>query len=426
MIGATGLQMMRLAGEIGDGALLNYLVSPAYNEGALAALTEGAARAGRTLDDIDRPQLVVCSMDEDREAALDAARLLVTQYLGQQPHIMKASGVPRVAARRDRQGAHLAGDARRRRHRVEAGARRRRAADHGVGHARRVPGQGGRVRGDGVHVSGAVPARGRRRGDDRRVRGMDAVSVGPTMLSNTDPALRRAWHVVAQSAEIGVGPRRGAVARRAVGARAPARRRRHPPGRVRRPVPAPPRPALGGSRRRRRAAVRVPRVVLRRRRHVHRHPRHRRVRPHPAPGPRHDAGGADRTGGPRVPRPRAAGHRAARPHRGAGRLVRARRAAHDPGTRRRRAHDRQLPRPGALPVRARGHHRHRRRAGGARRDHRARRVRDVGDEPPAVPQPRGPRRAATDPSAAADPGAAVRVPRTVRGDPAHAVRRRRA
>ena len=27
-------------------------------------------------------------------AALDAARLLVTQYLGQQPHIMKASGVP--------------------------------------------------------------------------------------------------------------------------------------------------------------------------------------------------------------------------------------------------------------------------------------------------------------------------------------------
>jgi len=33
-------------------------------------------------------------MDDDRHAALDAARLLVTQYLGQQPHIMKASGVP--------------------------------------------------------------------------------------------------------------------------------------------------------------------------------------------------------------------------------------------------------------------------------------------------------------------------------------------
>ena len=93
VIGATGMQMMQLAGEIGDGALLNYLVSPAYNDTAMAALAAGAAKAGRTVDDLDRPQLVVCSMDDDRDAALDAARLLVTQYLGQQPHIMKASGV---------------------------------------------------------------------------------------------------------------------------------------------------------------------------------------------------------------------------------------------------------------------------------------------------------------------------------------------
>jgi 5,10-methylenetetrahydromethanopterin reductase len=96
VIGATGMKMMELAGEIGDGALLNYLVSPAYNHQALDALAKGAATAGRSVDDIDRPQLVVCSMDDDRDAALDAARLLVTQYLGQQPHIMKASGVPQA------------------------------------------------------------------------------------------------------------------------------------------------------------------------------------------------------------------------------------------------------------------------------------------------------------------------------------------
>jgi 5,10-methylenetetrahydromethanopterin reductase len=95
-IGATGLQMMELTGEIADGAVLNYLVSPSYNVGALEALERGAAKVGRTLDDIDRPQLVVCSVDEDRDAALDGARLLVTQYLGQQPHIMKASGVPQA------------------------------------------------------------------------------------------------------------------------------------------------------------------------------------------------------------------------------------------------------------------------------------------------------------------------------------------
>ena len=93
-IGATGMQMMELTGEIADGAVLNYLVSPDYNVRALEALERGAVKAGRTLDDIDRPQLVVCSVDTDRQAALDGARLLVTQYLGQQPHIMKASGVP--------------------------------------------------------------------------------------------------------------------------------------------------------------------------------------------------------------------------------------------------------------------------------------------------------------------------------------------
>ena len=93
-IGATGLQMMELTGEIADGAVLNYLVSPNYNTGALEALARGAAKAGRTLADIDRPQLVVCSVDRDRKQALDNSRLLVTQYLGQQPHIMKASGVP--------------------------------------------------------------------------------------------------------------------------------------------------------------------------------------------------------------------------------------------------------------------------------------------------------------------------------------------
>ena len=93
-IGATGMQMMELTGEIADGAVLNYLVSPDYNRQAIEALERGAARAGRTLADIDRPQLVVCSVHEDRKTALDMARMMVTQYLGQQPHIMKASGVP--------------------------------------------------------------------------------------------------------------------------------------------------------------------------------------------------------------------------------------------------------------------------------------------------------------------------------------------
>jgi 5,10-methylenetetrahydromethanopterin reductase len=93
MIGATGPKMMELAGEISDGVVLNYCVPPEYNDHALEQLSKGARKAGRTLDDIDRPQLVVCSVDHDHDKAIDTTRELLTQYLAQQPHIAKASGV---------------------------------------------------------------------------------------------------------------------------------------------------------------------------------------------------------------------------------------------------------------------------------------------------------------------------------------------
>jgi 5,10-methylenetetrahydromethanopterin reductase len=93
MIGATGDQMMELTGEIADGVVLNYCVPPQYNDRALELLEKGALKAGRSFDDIDRPQLIVCSVDEDHDRAIDFTRELLTQYLAQQPHIAKASGV---------------------------------------------------------------------------------------------------------------------------------------------------------------------------------------------------------------------------------------------------------------------------------------------------------------------------------------------
>jgi len=93
MIGATGAKMMELTGEISDGAVLNYCVPPEYNDDALEQLDRGARRAGRTLDDIDRPQLIVCSVDHDHDKAIDSTRGLLCQYLAQQPHIAKASGI---------------------------------------------------------------------------------------------------------------------------------------------------------------------------------------------------------------------------------------------------------------------------------------------------------------------------------------------
>jgi 5,10-methylenetetrahydromethanopterin reductase len=93
MIGATGPKMMELTGEIADGAVLNYCVPPEYNDQALNLLKKGAIKSGRKLEDIDRPQLIVCSVDRNHDKAIDTTRELLTQYLAQQPHIAKASGV---------------------------------------------------------------------------------------------------------------------------------------------------------------------------------------------------------------------------------------------------------------------------------------------------------------------------------------------
>jgi 5,10-methylenetetrahydromethanopterin reductase len=93
MIGATGDQMMELTGEIADGVVLNYCVPPDYNHHALELLETGAKKAGRKFDDLDRPQLIVCSVDENHDKAIETTKMLLCQYLAQQPHIAKASGV---------------------------------------------------------------------------------------------------------------------------------------------------------------------------------------------------------------------------------------------------------------------------------------------------------------------------------------------
>lgn len=92
-IGATGDMMLEMSGEIADGVVMNYCVPPEYNLKALELIEKGAKKAGRKLTDLDLPQLVVCSVDLEHDKAIDTTRELLTQYLAQQPHIAKASGV---------------------------------------------------------------------------------------------------------------------------------------------------------------------------------------------------------------------------------------------------------------------------------------------------------------------------------------------
>jgi 5,10-methylenetetrahydromethanopterin reductase len=92
-LGATGEKMMELTGEICDGAVLNYVVPTEYIRGAVDLLGRGAAKSGRTIADIDRPELLVCSLsDDDPAEAVMTGKSLVAYYLGTEPHIMAASG----------------------------------------------------------------------------------------------------------------------------------------------------------------------------------------------------------------------------------------------------------------------------------------------------------------------------------------------
>ena len=92
-VGPTGPVMTELTGEIADGAILNGLLSPKYTRELISCLDRGAKKAGRSLATFDRPQLINVSMSDNPAEALEHTRYLITKYLGQQPHIGKASGL---------------------------------------------------------------------------------------------------------------------------------------------------------------------------------------------------------------------------------------------------------------------------------------------------------------------------------------------
>jgi 5,10-methylenetetrahydromethanopterin reductase len=93
-IGATGPKMLEMTGEICDGVVLNYMVSVDYIKNAVKLVEKGAQKAGKTIEDIDRPELLVCCLsDENPMAALLEGKKLAAYYFATEPHIMKASGV---------------------------------------------------------------------------------------------------------------------------------------------------------------------------------------------------------------------------------------------------------------------------------------------------------------------------------------------
>ena len=135
-IGATGMKMMELAGEIADGVLLNYLVSPALQRVGDGA-PRGRRRAGRPHRRGHRPPAARRVLAR-RGPGCGARPCPRARHAVPGPAAAHREGERRrpVAARRHRQGAHVArhpggdpqGDG--------SGTRRGRADDHRVRHSR--------------------------------------------------------------------------------------------------------------------------------------------------------------------------------------------------------------------------------------------------------------------------------------------------
>ena len=80
-IPATSRPGLRLAGQIGDGVVLNAVCSPEYTANALKIAREAAEAAGRDWSKFEVTQLINCSVEDDHKKALDAIRWEVATKL---------------------------------------------------------------------------------------------------------------------------------------------------------------------------------------------------------------------------------------------------------------------------------------------------------------------------------------------------------
>jgi 5,10-methylenetetrahydromethanopterin reductase len=78
-VGAMGPRMLRAIGEVADGGL-PLLFPPEHYETVVRYVREGAARAGRSIDELDLAACVWCSISPDRAAAEAALADKVAYY----------------------------------------------------------------------------------------------------------------------------------------------------------------------------------------------------------------------------------------------------------------------------------------------------------------------------------------------------------
>ncbi|MDP6482834.1 MAG: LLM class flavin-dependent oxidoreductase [Nitrospinota bacterium] len=76
-IAATSRTGLHIAGEIGDGVLLNSNTSHEYSRNAVRIVGESCEKAGRDFENFEIAQIIVTSIDDDRDKAIEAVRFEV-------------------------------------------------------------------------------------------------------------------------------------------------------------------------------------------------------------------------------------------------------------------------------------------------------------------------------------------------------------
>ena len=90
---AVGPQMLRLAGRIADGVVLNANHTVEAIRKAVQEVKKGAESVGRSLDDIEQVKLIPVAVTSNKKQALQDAKPRIAQYIAQQPHIEGPSEV---------------------------------------------------------------------------------------------------------------------------------------------------------------------------------------------------------------------------------------------------------------------------------------------------------------------------------------------
>ncbi len=80
-VGAVNARMLQAAGEFADGVQLGAITSPAYTAWACAHVATGAARSGRSMDELLVSANVLTSVGRDRTEARNAVRHVLSYYL---------------------------------------------------------------------------------------------------------------------------------------------------------------------------------------------------------------------------------------------------------------------------------------------------------------------------------------------------------